>query len=153
MFDFKVDGPGLGKGGTGVLSVGGQRSPARKTGCYGAMKKVLVFAAVSEAATGLALVIAPSLVGRLLLGEELTGVAIAVARVLGIALIALGVACWPGTPLVGMLSYSAAVTLYLAYVGFTGGLSGILLWPAVVLHVILTALLTRGARFTRDSPL
>jgi hypothetical protein len=112
------------------------------------MMKVFVLAAVSEAATGLALVIVPSLVGRLLLGEELTGVAIAVARVLGIALIALGVACWPGTPLVGMLTYSAAVTLYLAYVGFAGGLSGILLWPAVVLHVILTALLTRGARFT-----
>ena len=112
------------------------------------MKKVLVLAAVSEAATGSALVIVPSLVGRLLLGEELTGVAIPVARVLGIALIALGVACWSGTPLVGMLTYSAAVTLYLAYVGFAGGLSGILLWPAVVLHVILTALLTRAS--TRD---
>jgi hypothetical protein len=33
-----------------------------------------------------------------------------------------------------MLTYSAAVTLYLAYVDFAGGLSGILLWPAVVLH-------------------
>jgi hypothetical protein len=109
------------------------------------MKRVLVLAAVSEAATGLALLIVPSLVGRLLLGEELTGIAIPVARVAGIALIALGVACWPGTPLVGMLTYSAAVTLYLAYVGFAGGLSGILLWPAVVLHVILTALLTRAS--------
>src|SRR6266481_3594558 len=39
------------------------------------MKKVLIFAAVAEAATGLALLIVPSLVGRLLLGEELTGLA------------------------------------------------------------------------------
>jgi hypothetical protein len=115
------------------------------------MKKVLLLAAVGEAATGLALLIAPSLVGRLLLGEELTGVAIPVARVLGIALIALGVACWPGTPLVGMLTYSAAVTLYLAYVGFAGGLSGILLWPAVVLHVILTALLTRASTSDKET--
>jgi len=107
------------------------------------MKKVLIFAAVGEAGTGLALLIVPSLVGRLLLGEELTGIAIPVARVAGIALIALGVACWPGTPLVGMLTYSAAVTLYLACVGFLGGLTGILLWPAVVLHAILTALLIR----------
>jgi len=105
------------------------------------MKKILVFAAISEAATGLALLIVPSLVGQLLLGAELTGVAVTVARVAGIALIALGIACWPGTPLVGMLTYSAAVTLYLAYIGFAGGLTGILLWPAVVLHVILTALL------------
>ena len=108
------------------------------------MRRVLVLAAVGEVATGLALLIVPSLVGRLLLGEKLTGVAIPVARVAGIALIALGVACWPGTPLVGMLTYSAAVTLYLAYVGFAGGLTGMLLWPAVVLHVILTALLTRA---------
>ena len=71
--------------------------------------------------------------------------AIPVARVAGIALIALGVACWTSTPLVGMLTYSAAVTLYLAWVGFAGGMSGILLWPAVVLHVILTALLARAA--------
>ena len=105
------------------------------------MNKVLIFAAVGEAATGLALLIVPSLVGQLLLGAELTGIAVTVARVAGIALIALGVACWPGPPRVGMLIYSAAVTLYLAYVGFSGGLTGILLWPAVVLHGVLTALL------------
>ena len=100
-----------------------------------AMKKVLLLAAVGEVATGLALLIVPSLVGRLLLGAELTGVAIPVARVLGIALIALGVACWPGrTPLCGMLTYSAAVTLYLGYVGFAGRFGGILLWPAVIAH-------------------
>jgi hypothetical protein len=112
------------------------------------MKKVLILAAVSEAATGAALLIVPSLVGRLLFGEDLTGIAIPVARVTGIALIALGVTCWPGSPLVGMLTYSAVVTLYLAYVGFAGGFTGVLLWPAVVLHVILTALLIRAS--TRD---
>ena len=62
----------------------------------------------------MALLIVPSLVGWLLFGEELSGVAIPVARVTGIALIGLGIACWPGTPLVGMLTYSALVTLYLA---------------------------------------
>ena len=92
------------------------------------MKKVLNFAAVAEAATGMALLIVPSLVGQLLLGEDLTGVAIPVARVAGIALIALGVACWPGPPLVGMLIYGALVTLYLAYLGFAGGLAGVFLW-------------------------
>ncbi len=107
------------------------------------MKQVLVLAAVGEAATGAALVLAPSLVGRLFFGVELTGVAIPVARVSGIALIALGVACWQGPPLVGMLTYGALVTPYLGYVGFAGGLTGILLWPAVVAHAIMTALLMR----------
>jgi hypothetical protein len=109
------------------------------------MKKILTLAAIGEAATGLALLIVPSLAGQVLFGEALAGMAIPVARVAGIALIALGVACWPGTPLVGMLTYSAAVTLYLAYVGYAGGSSGILLWPAVVLHLILTALLMRAS--------
>jgi len=107
------------------------------------MKSALVFAAVGEAATGLALLVVPSLVGQLLLGVELAGIAIAVARVAGIALVALGIACWPGPPRLGMLAYGAAVTLYLACLGFVG-VGGILLWPAVVLHAILTALLVRA---------
>ena len=49
----------------------------------------------------------------------------------------------PGLPLVGMLTYSALVTLYTAYVELAGGLTGVLLWPTVVLHVILTVLLIR----------
>jgi len=53
------------------------------------MKNALTFAAVAEAATGLALLIAPSLVVQLLLGEQLTGVAIPVARVAGVVLIGL----------------------------------------------------------------
>lgn len=115
------------------------------------MKSALAFAAISEALTGLALLIAPSLVGQLLLGDQLAGVAIPVARVSGIALIAFGIACWPGPPLFGMLTYSALVTLYLAYLGFAGGLTGVFLWPVVVLHAILTALLTRDAtRMQRD---
>ena len=57
------------------------------------MKRVLALAAVSEAATGVALLLAPSLVGQLLLGVELNGAAAIVARVAGIALIALGLAC------------------------------------------------------------
>jgi hypothetical protein len=106
----------------------------------------LIFAAVAEAATGLALLLAPSLVGQLLLGEELSGIAAAVAHVAGIALIGLGIACWPGPPLVGMLIYSTLVALYLAYLGLAAGLTGDLLWPAVALHSILSILLGRAWR-------
>ena len=60
-----------------------------------AMRRVLVFAAIGEAATGLALLIVPSLVGHLLIGAEIAGAAAIVARVAGIALIGLGLACWP----------------------------------------------------------
>jgi len=116
------------------------------------MRRVLVLAAAGEAATGLALLIVPSLVGRLLLGEELTGVAIPVARVAGIALIALGVACWPGSDadrsrsraLRAMLCYSLFTTPYLAYLGVGGERVGRLLWSAVAIHALLTTLLVRA---------
>jgi hypothetical protein len=106
------------------------------------MKKVLTVAAVLEVATGVALLTVPSLVVRLLFGEELTGIVIPVARVLGIALIALGVGCLPAsTALCGMLTYSALVTLYLLFLGIRGEWVGPLLWPVVALHGILTVLL------------
>jgi hypothetical protein len=107
------------------------------------MKKVLALAAVGEAALRFVLLVYPPIVARLLFDAEIAGAGIVISRVAGIALIALGVACWTGTPLVGMLTYSAAVTLYLAYIGFAGGLIGILLWLAVLLPVILTVLMAR----------
>lgn len=119
-----------------------EREPGRVSAIK--MKSVLRCAAGAEVATGAALLVVPSLVGRVLLGERLAGVAVPVARVAGIALVGLGIACW-GRPALGMLIYSAAVGLYLAYLGFTGAATGALLWPAVALHAVLAALLARAA--------
>lgn len=109
------------------------------------MSKALTVAALGEIATGAALVLVPSLVGQLLLGEPLTSAALPVARVAGIALVGLGIACWPGPPLAGMLVYSTAVALYLGWLGATGAATGMFLWPAVAAHVVLTGAL--GASF------
>jgi hypothetical protein len=106
------------------------------------MKKLLTLVSLAEAATGLALLVVPALVGQVLLGAELTGVSIPVARVAGIALIALGIACFPGLAFLGMLTYSVLVMAYLAYVGISGEWAGPLLWPAVVLHAVLALLLS-----------
>ena len=114
------------------------------------MRSVLSLAALAETATGVALLVVPTLVGQLLFGAELSGIAVVVARVAGIALIALGLACWPGPALLGMLFYSAAAALYLAYVGVVGSFVGILLWPAVALHVGLTVLLARALIASRE---
>ena len=114
--------------------------------------KLLTIAAIAEAATGLALLVVPSLVGRVLLGAELAGVSIPVARMTGIALIALAVACWPGrTPLCGMLTYGVLATAYLAYLGIQGHWVGPLLWPAVVLHAVIAILLGRAWLMTRKT--
>ena len=108
------------------------------------VKSVLAFAAVVEIATGVTLLLTPSLIGQWLFATDLVGIAITIARVTGIALIGLGVACGPGTPRLGMLTYSATVALYLAYVGYSGGPSGRLLWPVVVAHIVIAALLARA---------
>jgi hypothetical protein len=108
------------------------------------MKILLILTGVAEAATGVALLAAPALVGRLLLGAELAGVSVVVARVAGIALLALGVGCWPGPASLGMLTYSTLATVYLAHLALGGEWIGPLLWPAVGLHAVLAILLGRA---------
>jgi hypothetical protein len=112
------------------------------------MKALFVVTAVIEAGTGLALVGWPSLTVTLLLGGSLdTPAALTVGRVAGAALLSLGIACWlarndgqsrAATGLIAaMLLYNTAAVSVLAYAGIGLGLSGIGLWPAVLLHAAL----------------
>jgi hypothetical protein len=110
----------------------------------------LRISAVSEAATGLTLVVLPNLVVRLLFGAETAGAGVAMARIAGFALVALGIACWPdagGSGLrrtrMAMLVYGALAAVYLGFLAVSGELIGRLLWPAVVVHLVVTVLLAR----------
>ena len=107
----------------------------------------LSIAAAIEGATGVALIIFPQAVCRLLLGADLAGIGIAVGRVAGIALLSIGLACWMSREdasktaiLAAMLNYNPLVTAYLAYLGLGRDLVGVLLWPAVAIHAVLTIL-------------
>jgi hypothetical protein len=111
-------------------------------------RSVLGIAAAVETVTGLLLIVAPHLLAKLLFGVEVTGVAVVIGRVAGIALLALGVGCWLGRQegtggwaLLAMLLYNILVTPYLALVGIGTEFVGVLLWPAVIVHAVLTALL------------
>ena len=96
---------------------------------------LLAVLAVGETLTGLVLLAYPPIVVKLLFGAEIAGAGIVMSRLAGIALLALGVGCWPGaTALCGMLTYNALATLYLLYLGICAEWVGLLLWPAVVLH-------------------
>ena len=111
-------------------------------------KNVLALSAAAEAGTGLLLLAWPSIVVQLLFGAEISGVGVVMSRIAGIALIGLGVCCWPGDsafqPLNVMLTYSTLAMLYLGYIGVRGEMAGLLLWPAVVAHAILVVLLGRA---------
>ena len=101
--------------------------------------------AVIEVGTGIALLIAPSAVVWLLLGiSSPSPTALVAARAVGVALLALGGAAWmsrgvrpAGTRpdlLYTMLAYNLGIGIVLAALSIAKGISGVLLWPVVVLH-------------------
>jgi hypothetical protein len=108
-------------------------------------KLLLLTMAVVELGTGIALLIAPSLVVELLLGEGLSSPqSLVLGRITGAALISIAVACWRasysepsvGRGLVGgMLIYNLAVPVLLARAAIVDGMRGIAIWPACVLHL------------------
>lgn len=116
------------------------------------IKSLLIFTAALEAATGLALALAPSAVASVLLGSALDApAASSVARVAGAALLALALACWlarnHGRALVAaLLLYNSATVAVLAHAGLGLGLSGLGLWPAVGLHTVLAVWCVVGLR-------
>ena len=122
-------------------------------------KKLLGFASVVEFATGLALIAAPALVARLLLGADIAGTAVLLARFLGVGLLALGLACWPGKGSItsiapafrAMLVYNALVALYLGYVATITHVAGPLLWPAAAIHAVVALLLVWVRLRSRDN--
>jgi hypothetical protein len=109
-------------------------------------QSLLVFAAIVEVATGVALILLPSSAGQLLLGTEISSAAVVFARLAGIGLFSLGLACWPGkqatrTGQLAILTYNLLILLFLLYVGVRSEQVGVLLWPAVALHAVLSVLL------------
>jgi hypothetical protein len=108
--------------------------------------KILAFAAAVEVGTSLALMVNPAIVVRLLLGTEISEVGTMLGRCFGIALLGLGLACWPNresgsAAFRAMLIYNVLIALYLAWLGTIGHVEGWLLWPGVVLHAVVALLL------------
>jgi hypothetical protein len=118
--------------------------------------RLVALAAAIEAGTGLILMVRPSALVWLLLGADLSQAGQALGRIAGFALLSLGWACWPkqeaasGTtaaPL-ALLIYNLLVTIYLVALGIGGELVGMLLWPAVAIHAVLSIILVRTRFFS-----
>jgi hypothetical protein len=120
------------------------------------MKNLLALSAAGEATAGLVLLVYPPILVKLLFGAEISGAGVVMSRIAGMSLIALGFACWPGDlaarALRGMLTYSTLATVYLIYLGLGSEWSGKLLWPAALVHAVLTILLARAWFKERKSP-
>jgi hypothetical protein len=116
--------------------------------------RLLILAcAVLETSTGLALLMLPRFVVRVLLGPEPVGPGVATSRLCGLALISVGLACWPEwqeapgrldrRAVRALLVYNASATIYLAFLMALEGYRGLLLVPAIALHAVLAAVLAR----------
>ena len=113
------------------------------------MNTLYTTTAVIEVGAGLSLLCLPSTAANLLLGAPLEAPAtLAVARIGGAGLLALGVACWlarndsrsiAATGLVAaMVLYNLATVFILGAAGIRSRPVSVVLWPAaVVLHVAM----------------
>ena len=111
-------------------------------------RKLLIVTALVEVATGLMLLVSPTLVVAFLLEASLDApAALVVARMAGAAVLSLGVACWLARDdgpsrawrglVAAMLLYNTVAVAILASAGTGARLVGVLTWPAVVLHAAL----------------
>ena len=111
------------------------------------MNRLLTLTALIEAATGLGLIAVPAIVVRLLLDAEMSGATIPLGRVAGVALLALGVACWLARDdtqtraarglVSAMVLYNLGAVIILGSAGLGSQPVGIALWPAVILHAAM----------------
>ena len=112
------------------------------------MRNLLTVTALIEAATGVGLISVPATVVRLLLGSELLGPGIPLGRLAGVALLTLGIACWLASTdtqscaargiVTAMMLYNIGAVLILGAAGLQSQAVGIGLWPAVILHAVMT---------------
>jgi hypothetical protein len=112
------------------------------------VKHLLAVSAILEAITGLGFAVAPDFLARLLLGAPLDSSAGQVTgRILGAALLAIGSSCWLARSdiqsrsakglIASMLIYNIAAAFLFGYAGLWLRMSGLALWPAVIVHATL----------------
>lgn len=124
------------------------------------LRYLFIVTAIIEAGTGLALGLSPSTPVAILVGASLDSPAgLVLARVAGAGLFSLGVACWSAREdgqsraarglVSALLFYNVAAVGVFVYAGMGLELTGIGLWPAVLLHTALAVWCLVCLRSTR----
>jgi len=112
------------------------------------MRRLLIAIAVIEVSAGAALLGFPSATVSLLFGSSLTPPSMAPVRLVAAALLALGIANWLASRraqgrgarvvVAAMTAYNFGAALALGVVGIVAWPGGLVLWPAVALHTVMT---------------
>jgi len=133
------------------------------------MQRYIVMASAwLEIVVGVLFITVTDLPCLLLFGAKPEGIAMPLARWVGVGLLALGIACLPSkaeephrSTVLGLFLFNAGLAILLAWVGVATAAHGFLLWPGVILHAAFTVaflpqLLKSGTpghpRFTVHAP-
>jgi hypothetical protein len=121
-----------------------------------AHRQLLTVSAVVECLAGLALLLVPGTTIDLVLGAGPDRVGLMIGRVAGVALLALGIACWgartdSGGParagtLRAITLYNLGAGLLLVLFAATGQASGLVVWGAGLFHLGLGAAFAASPR-------
>ena len=109
---------------------------------------IVMVAAWLEIVVGVLFITALDTMCRLLFAAVPEGAGMPLGRLVGVALFALGVASFPTTSaessctvVMGLFAYNLGATILFAWTAIFTMLRGFMLWPGVILHVIVGALL------------
>ncbi|HEU4837339.1 MAG TPA: hypothetical protein VFS90_23115 [Pyrinomonadaceae bacterium] len=104
-----------------------------------------MIAAWIEIIVGVSFILATNVQSQFIFAATPDGVASVFARFAGIALIGLGIACLPsqlaGTnrnAVLGLFVFNVAVTIFFAWVAMATTFRGMVLWPVVILHAVIS---------------
>ena len=116
-------------------------------------RTVLKMAAWLEIIVGASFFLGFNVQSQLLYGAAPEGMAVLWARFAGIALIGLGLACLPSNPagtrrgaVRSLLVFNFGATIFFAWVAVATMFRGVLLWPVVSLHAVITIALALSLR-------
>ena len=109
---------------------------------------VVIASAWLEVIVGAIFVVVPDIPCILLFDAKPESIAKPLARWVGISLLALGIACLPPQRMeprrragFGLFAFNAGLAVLLACFGAIASVHGFLLWPVVVLHSVIAAML------------
>ena len=116
-------------------------------------RTAVIMAAWLEVIVGASFLLAPNAQSQFIFGATPEGIGIPWARFAGIALIGLGIACMPSnlagtkqSAVRALLIFNIGATIFFAWVGVATTFRGVMLWPVVILHAVITIALALSLR-------
>jgi hypothetical protein len=115
-------------------------------------RTAIKIAAWVEIIVGASFILALNAQSQFIFGATPEGIGDTWARFAGVALIGLGIACLPSNlagarqGVRGLLVFNIGATIFFAWVGVATTFGGVLLWPVVILHAVISIALALSLR-------